>query len=168
MVIFESKLISVDFKEKKIFSSKSLMNSCWKSFFSFENRKITTATPKSVVFQICSQRLRDMIVFGFLVQQFTPIRHLSEYFVHRKFFGFSAINTRFIKDYAMCNEYLLWIFGRITIRPDVELEWTHALEIRKLSYLRAVENRFWIELTWKSMSWFFDFQKKKYFSSRFH
>ena len=84
MVIFESKLISVDFKEKKNFFFKILNEISKKIFFSFENRKITTATHKSVVFKICSQRLRYMIVFPFLVQQFTPIRHLGEYFVHRK------------------------------------------------------------------------------------
>ena len=72
-------------KEKKNFSSKSLMNSCGKFFFSFENRKITTATPKSVLFKICSQRLRHMIVFSFLVQQFTSIRHLGEQLFVRKF-----------------------------------------------------------------------------------
>ena len=129
--------------------------------FNFE--KITIATPRSVLFKICSQPLRDMIVFSFPVPGFTPIRRLKEYFVDQKFLGFSAVNKRFIKDYAMCNEYRLWIFGRITIRPDVELEWTVTLEMKKLSYLGDVENIFWIQLTWESHSWFFDFQKKKIF-----
>ena len=29
---------------------------------------------------------------------FTPIRYLDEYFVVREFIGFSAVNTRFIKE----------------------------------------------------------------------
>ena len=96
-----------------------------------------------------------MIVFSFPVHGLTPNRRLKEYFVDQKFLGFSAVNKRFIKDYAMCNENPLWILGRQNILSDVELEWTQTLGMRKLSYVEDVENRFWIAPTWESLSWFF-------------
>ncbi len=106
-----------------------------------------------------------MIVFSFPVPGFTPIRRLKEYFVDQKFLGFSAVNKRFIKDYAMYIEYPLWILGRQNILSDIELEWIHALGMRKLSYFEDVENIFWIEQTWESPAGggYRDFFKIAYF-----
>ena len=52
IVIFESKFISVDFKEKKQFFFKILNEISKKNFFSFENRKIENATYNSIFFFI--------------------------------------------------------------------------------------------------------------------
>ena len=117
--------------------------------------KITTATPKSVLFKICSQGIRNIIVFSFPVPGFTPIRHLGVPLFRRKFHQISWIYKAFLKECAICYGISIPIFAEIVGLPDVELEWTLALGTRKLLYFEDVVKIFWIELTWESLSWFF-------------
>ena len=62
--------------------------------------KITTATPKSVLFKLCSQGIRNIIVFSFPVPGFTPIRHLGVPLFRRKFHQISWIYKAFLNPFG--------------------------------------------------------------------
>ena len=73
MIIFESKLIFVDFKEKIIFFFKFLNEFLLKNFFLLKIEKISKATPRSVLSNIWSIALRDIMFMSFPVSGFDQI-----------------------------------------------------------------------------------------------